>query len=93
METQTWLSYHNKFISAENITILSVSSDDFLHAFLDVAEQQMWSWTLTGYIYIYIYILAAGYCLRKILINKTTIISKNDNIRMKLKVIAINQQK
>ena len=35
METQTWLSRHNKFISAENIiTILSVSSDDFLHASL-----------------------------------------------------------
>ena len=30
METQTWLSRHYKFISAENITILSVSSDDFL---------------------------------------------------------------
>ena len=38
METQTWLSCHNKFISAENITILSVSSDDFLHAFLEVAD-------------------------------------------------------
>ena len=45
METQTWLSYHNKFISAENITILSVSSDDFLHAILEVAEQQMWSYS------------------------------------------------
>ena len=31
METQTRLSRHNKFISAENITILSVSSDDYLH--------------------------------------------------------------
>ena len=39
METQTWLSCHNKFISTENITILSVSSDDFLYAFLEVAEQ------------------------------------------------------
>ena len=29
METQTWLSGHYKFISAENISILSVSSDDF----------------------------------------------------------------
>ena len=28
METQTRLSRHNKFISAENITILSVSSED-----------------------------------------------------------------
>ena len=28
METQTWLSRHYKFVSAENITILSVSSDD-----------------------------------------------------------------
>ena len=35
METQTRLSRHNKFISAENIiTILSVSSDDSLHASL-----------------------------------------------------------
>ena len=33
METQTRLSRHNKFISAENIiAILSVSSDDSLHA-------------------------------------------------------------
>ena len=33
METQTRLSRHNKFISAENIVgIFSVSSDDFLHA-------------------------------------------------------------
>ena len=45
METQTWLSCHYKFISAENITILSVSSDDFLHAFLEVAEQLMWSYS------------------------------------------------
>ena len=42
METQTWLSCHNKFISAENITLpSSVSSDDFLHAILEVAEQQI----------------------------------------------------
>ena len=34
METQTRLSRHNKFISAENITILSVSSDDYLHAYI-----------------------------------------------------------
>ena len=45
METQTWLSRHYKFISAENITILSVSSDDFLYAFLEVAEQQMWNYS------------------------------------------------
>ena len=38
MENQTRLSRHNKFISAENITILSVSSDDYLHASLKVAE-------------------------------------------------------
>ena len=31
METQTRLNRHDKFISAENITILSVSSDDYLH--------------------------------------------------------------
>ena len=35
METQTRLSRHNKFISAENIiAILSVSSDDSLYASL-----------------------------------------------------------
>ena len=40
METQTWLSRHYKFISVENIIgIFSVSSDDFLHAFLEVAKQ------------------------------------------------------
>ena len=38
MEIQTGLSLHDKFISAKNITILSVSSDDFVHAFLPVAE-------------------------------------------------------
>ena len=36
METQTWLSCYSKFISAENIIILSVSSDDFFHAILEV---------------------------------------------------------
>ena len=41
METQTWLSRHYKFVSAKNIIVLSVSSRDFLHAFLEVAEQQM----------------------------------------------------
>ena len=45
METKTWLSRHYKFISAENITIFSVSSNDFLHAFLEVAEQQMWNYS------------------------------------------------
>ena len=45
METQTWWSRHYKFISSENITILSVSSDDFSHSFLEVAEQQMWNYT------------------------------------------------
>ena len=43
METPAWLSCHN-FFSTENITLVFVSSDDFLHAsFLEVAEQQMWS--------------------------------------------------
>ena len=45
METQTWLSHHYKFISAENNTLFSVSSDDFLYAFLEVAEQQMWNYS------------------------------------------------
>ena len=35
METRTRLSRHNKFISAENITLFSVSSDDYLHASLE----------------------------------------------------------
>ena len=46
METQTWLSHHYKFILAENITILSISSDDFLHGFLEVAEQQICNYSL-----------------------------------------------
>ena len=37
METQTWLSCHYKFISVENIIILSVSSDIFLQTFLKIA--------------------------------------------------------
>ena len=45
METLTWLSCHNRFISAKNITILSVSSDDYLHVILEVAEQQMWTYS------------------------------------------------
>ena len=34
MATQAQLSPHNKFISAENITIFSVSSDNYLDASL-----------------------------------------------------------
>ena len=45
MKNQTWLSRHYNFISAENITVLSVSSYDYLHAFLEVTKQQMWSYT------------------------------------------------
>ena len=41
METQTRLSHRYKFISVENITIFSVSSDDYLHSSLEVADQQM----------------------------------------------------
>ena len=42
MQTQTRLSRHYKFSSSENIiTIVSVSSDDYLHASLEAAEQQM----------------------------------------------------
>ena len=44
MCSKTWLSRHYRFISAENITILSVSSDDFFHVFHEVAEQQMWNY-------------------------------------------------
>ena len=45
METQTWLSRHYNFILADNVPILSVSSDDFLHAFLEIAEKQMWNYS------------------------------------------------
>ena len=45
MKTQTWLSCYYKFISVENITLLSISSDDFLYALLEVAEQQMWNYS------------------------------------------------
>ena len=38
METQSRLCRYNKFTSAEKITILSVSSDDYLHTSLEVAE-------------------------------------------------------
>ena len=34
MKTQTRLSRHDKFIPAENITMLSDSSDDYLHVSL-----------------------------------------------------------
>ena len=40
METQIQLGCHNKFISMENITILSISSDDYLHVSLEVVELQ-----------------------------------------------------
>ena len=40
METQTRLRRHNEFISAENITILSVTSDDYLHASLSFQSSE-----------------------------------------------------
>ncbi len=40
METQTRLSRHNKFISVENLTIFSVSSDDYLHVSLSSQSSQ-----------------------------------------------------
>ena len=46
MESQTRLSPHNKFISVENIiTILSVSSDDYLHAPLPL-QSNIYTFTL-----------------------------------------------
>ena len=57
METQTWLSCNYEIISAENISILSVSSDDFSHAFLEVADIYIYIYIYIHiYIYIYIYI-------------------------------------
>ena len=47
METQTWLSRHNKFISAENIVgIFSVSSDDSFYMLCLVPEMRMRSYSL-----------------------------------------------
>ena len=34
---------------SEKIVILSISSDDFLHAILEVTEQQMWNYS--SYVY------------------------------------------
>ena len=51
METQTWLSCHNRFISADNNTMLSVTSDDFFHTIFEVAEQQMWNDSSSGFSY------------------------------------------
>ena len=46
METQTWLSRHDKFISVENIiAIPSVSSDDSLHASL-LSQSSEWGVTV-----------------------------------------------
>ena len=44
-----WLSSHYNFIPLEDIIILSVSSDDFLHVRLEVAEQQLWNYS--SYVY------------------------------------------
>ena len=49
METQTRLSRHNKIISAENITILSVSSNDFLHASLQSQSSKCGQVWLAGF--------------------------------------------
>ena len=46
METQTRLSRHNKFISAENIVaIFSVSSDDSFYMLCIVPEMRMRSYS------------------------------------------------
>ena len=44
METQTQLSRHYKFISTENIIILSVSSDDYLHALSSRSVAILFCW-------------------------------------------------
>ena len=49
MENQTWSSCHNKFISPENVIIISVSSDNFLYVRLEVAKQQMWNYSSYAY--------------------------------------------
>ena len=62
METQTQLSRHNKFISVENITTLSISSDDHFSCFsrsrraANVELQFVFRRFIYIYIYIYIYI-------------------------------------
>ena len=55
METQTRLSRYNKFISTENIiTILSVSSDDSLHASL-LSQSHTLSTLIDLYDYLHIF--------------------------------------
>ena len=49
METQTRLSRHDKFISAENINILSASSDDYLHVSLSSQNSKKSTPTLLGH--------------------------------------------
>ena len=57
METQSRLSRHNKFISAENITILSISSDDYFYVKNNPHLLSLdTDWIFYIYIYIYIYI-------------------------------------
>ena len=51
METQTWLIHHYKFISVENITIISVLSDNFLHAFLELQEKHVKSHLMRWRVY------------------------------------------
>ena len=68
METQTRLSRHNKFISAENIiAIFSVSSDDSLHALPHIFYVKNNPHLLsldTDWIYIYIYIYIMSFLCR-----------------------------
>ena len=55
METQTRLSRHNKLISAENITMPSVSSDDYLYASLSSQRSKhIRVWVSIKLYYIYI---------------------------------------
>ena len=60
MEIQTRLSRHNKFISAENIiAILSVSSDDSLHASL-LSQSSV---CVCVCVCVYIYMRGVGMCV------------------------------
>ena len=78
METQTWLSRHNKFIS----TVHSVSSDDFLHAFLEVADKSLQQWIC---ILINLQYTQVGYDLSP----KGTFSSINTNINSQKQMINI----
>ena len=83
METQTRLSRHNKFISAENIVgIFFVSSDDSFYMLCLVAEMRMRSYSL----------YSEDFFNYLILVIKKIIKLKNQKIKIKKHKVEIKLQ-